>query len=146
MGLSVSAAAAIVLIGFFLVFGTIYPAIEQSQELEMEARLDWIETQDARSKADMLISGVVHEEETMVIDVVNTGGVTLKTSEIEVLMDGHYQSHKINSMAVDGINNTRLWNPGQVLTVTLEEVPSRETVRIVVVNEFGTGAYFVAGG
>ncbi len=142
MGLSVSAAAGIVMIGVILIFGTLYPAIESSTKLKNEARSEWSQWQEAKQRADMTITNVSHTDEQLNISLKNTGDTTLKVDELEVLVDGTYRSENINHTVVAGnINNTNLWNPGQNLTITLEKIEKENVQRVSVVDEFGSETY-----
>ncbi|MFO8109185.1 MAG: hypothetical protein R6U17_01485 [Thermoplasmata archaeon] len=144
MGLSVSAAAGIVLIGFILVFGSMYPALERSQELKNEARIEWLEEQDARNNADMYISKVEHNESSRSLNIIskNIGSTVLRVSEIDVLLNGLYHSEKISASYVEGVNNTNLWNPGQELNLTLLDVTLERVERVILVDEFGSRSYY----
>lgn len=141
MGLSVSAAASIVIIGVLLIFGTLYPAIETSRELKNEARSDWLQRQDAKQRSDMTVTDIDHTEERLDIDLENTGDTALKLNELEVLINGVYKSEMISNWVVDeDITETDLWNPGQSLNITLQGIED-EVRRVVVVNEFGIEVY-----
>ncbi|MFP3871892.1 MAG: hypothetical protein ACOC55_03275 [Candidatus Natronoplasma sp.] len=147
MGLSVSASAAIVLVGVVLIFGTLYPAIERAQEIEEEARNDWLEWKDQKQRAEMTISDVNYlgAENILNISLNNTGDTVLDINELEVLLDGVYCTDKVTSKIIDDqIENTDLWNPGQKLVLSLEDV-EEETNRVLVVSEFGSGTYHVEG-
>ncbi|GEM_PF-649858 len=147
MGLSVSASAAIVMIGFVLVFGTLYPAIESSQEIKNEARSQWLDWRDEKQNAEMSVDSVeyIEQDTRLNISLKNTGDTAFAISELEVLLDGVYSTDKVTGYVVDQrIENTDIWNPGQDLNLTLEEV-EEEIHRVLVVNEFGSEAYHVKG-
>lgn len=143
MGLSVSAAAGIVMIGVILIFGTLYPAIERSRELKNEARSEWIQQQDAKQRADMTITYINHTDERLNISLINTGDTSLGLNELEVLVDGVYESENIMGWIVEeDITNTNIWNPGQDLKLILQDIEEESIERVMVVDEFGSETYY----
>ncbi|MEF8873914.1 MAG: hypothetical protein V5A88_04490 [Candidatus Thermoplasmatota archaeon] len=143
MGLSVSASAAIILIGFVLVFGTLYPAIENSQDIKNEARKQWLDWKEEKQKAEMTIESLeyTNDEDRLNISLKNTGDTVLEIKELEVFLDGVYSTDKLTREVVDHhIENTDIWNPGQHLNLTLEPIEEGFD-RVLVVNEFGSEAY-----
>ncbi|MBS3817761.1 MAG: hypothetical protein KGY76_09395 [Candidatus Thermoplasmatota archaeon] len=148
MGLSVSAAAGIVLIGVILIFGTLYPAIQSSEDMKNEAKREWFDRRDKEQRSDMNVSSVNYTEsqDRVNITLENTGDTTLHIGEIEVLLNGTCSSEKISRWIVDGsITNTDLWNPGQDLKLILEDIHVKNVRRVAVVNEFGTSVYHTTG-
>ncbi len=147
MGLSVSASAGVVLVGVILIFGTLQPAVEKASEIKEEARSDWLDWKEKKEKSEMEILEINYTESKSILNITvkNNGDAPLDIREIEVLLNGTYSTHKINSTVVDNhIKNTNVLNPGQVLNITLEEVKQKIS-RIVVVNEFGSKTYYVMG-
>jgi len=141
--LSVSAAAGIVMIGVILIFGTLYPAIERSRELKNEARSEWIQQQDAKQRADMTITYINHTDERLNISLINTGDTSLGLNELEVLVDGVYESENIMGWIVEeDITNTNIWNPGQDLKLILQDIEEESIERVMVVDEFGSETYY----
>lgn len=145
MGLSVSAAAGIVIIGVILIFGTLYPAIESSRQMKNEARSEWAQRQDAEQRAAMTITSIDlnQTEERLNISLKNTGDTALNLEELEILINGVYMSEKISDWVVEEeITNTNIWNPCQHLNLTLQNIEEDSIQRVVVVDEFGSETYY----
>ncbi len=148
MGLSVSASAGIVLIGIVLIFGTLYPAVDESQRLKNEARDEWNEWENDKKRSDLRIESIQisNQEDTIDITADNIGHTVLDVTELEIIIDGIYRTQNISKYVIDGeIENTTILNPKQNITITIENI-GVEFDRIVIVNEFGEAFFYERGG
>lgn len=131
MGFSVSGATAILFIGLLLAVGIAYPVIQSAHDQRATA----IEDRDQRAldvrNTAISINQTVYDGDTesLDIEVINTGSTTLSVDRTDVLVDGVYQTEYTS--AVNESGDRDLWQPGEVLdiTVTVSEEPHR--VKIV---------------
>ena len=120
MGFSVSASTAIVFAGMFLAVGILYPAASNGFEQVQDAQVDRDDAQlDLRNTAIELADTGDGD-----INVNNIGSTALKISEVDVIVDGEYQSHDddIDDIRVaDANGDTDLWLPGERLEINVSD-------------------------
>ena len=133
MGFSVSGSAAILLVAFFVAFGTFYSAASNSMETVNEAQTsaqDDLLTQQntAIEVTNVTVAYNVSGAEQYYVNatVVNTGATGLNVGDTDFLVDGTPQTAFLDR-AVDGDSSTDVWASGQRLTanMTVSEQPER---------------------
>lgn len=133
MGFSVSGSAAILLVAFFIAFGTFYSAASNSMETVNEARSaaqDDLLTQQntAINVTDVTVAFNVSGDQQYYVNatVENTGATGLYVGDTDFLVDGDLQTSFLDR-AVDGDSSTDIWATGQRLTanMTLDAQPDR---------------------
>ncbi len=146
MGMSVSASAAIVLIGAILILSLIYPALQVSDKVVNQARQEWLNTKMKEQESSMeIINGSYNStSERLNITVKNSGSTTLHVNKVDVLINGTYRTDRINlsSSSVDENTDTNLWMAETILNLTLDDINISTPIRIKIVNEYGKCAYY----
>jgi len=114
MGLSVSAAASIILIASVVAFSTIMDAV-----FEMEGDL-----QDARVESEAMASEISGTRVSVIgvdaygsISMVNEGSVSLDPRHIWLLLNGTVVDPSMLSYEVEGIPDTRFFHPGETMVI-----------------------------
>ncbi len=109
--------------------------------MKNDAREEWLDWREEKQQAGMNITEVRYEDHELNITLTNTGDTIMDIRELEVMLNGNYSTDKIEDQVVDEeIENTNIWNPGQKLTLSLENV-DEDINRVAIVNEFGSIIY-----
>lgn len=137
MGLSVSAATAIIFIAVVLVFGALLGAWDKGQDYLLDSQRE-IESRHA----DLLntrvsIANVDQGQNT--ITIINDGSVTLDVTDVDLLIDGVLSNDKISDWTVGGVSNTFIWMPTEELVLTLSFDIKGEDIAVITGN--GVVAY-----
>ena len=132
MGFSVSASTAILFAGLFLAVGILYPAVSNGYELVQGAEVDRDDAQ-----LDMRNSAINITDLDGTINVTNEGSTALDASEIDVVVNGEYESRVNYTTEVEGDATTDLWLPGETLTIDPTDVGAGPTDRVRIVTEHG---------
>ena len=111
MGFSVSASTAIIFAGLFLAVGTLYPAVSNAHERVTDAEIERTDARLDMRNTDINITVV--DTTTPSIGVRNEGSTSLNASEIDIIVDGEYQTRGVYSPSEEG-----LWVPGETITFT----------------------------
>ena len=111
MGFSVSASTAIIFAGLFLAAGTLYPAVSNAHERVTDAEIERTDARLDMRNTDINITVV--DTTTPSIGVRNEGSTSLNASEIDIIVDGEYQTRGVYSPSEEG-----LWVPGETITFT----------------------------
>lgn len=144
MGLSVSAATAIVVAGLFISMSILYPAVSNGFERVNDARDASSEQLVDRQNTAITIASAEYNASgggTLVVNVTNNGTTALAVSETDLVVDNDYVEY---ASSVAGDAETDLWLPGETLTmeVTLETGPDR----VKVVTAYGVADAADVGG
>lgn len=130
MGFSVSASTAIIFVGLFLAFGTLYPAVSNGYERVYDAEDDHEDSQVELRNSNINIT----ELTTSTINVTNEGSTSLNASAVDIVVDGEYKDRSSYDTEVEGDADTNLWLPGETLVIdpsTVDADTSGNQVRIV---------------
>ena len=137
MGLSVSAASAILFSSFLIVFGAMFGSInlyqdkiQAAQEDNYSRALDVQGTSIAITSLDAL-NGT--------ITVSNVGSTTLDPAKLDLLINGTISTLSISLLSIDQHPGSKLWLPGEVLIMYSDA--NMIAAHIELVTEFGTVAY-----
>lgn len=136
MGFSTSAAVAIMLIGFLLAAGVLFPTVftagsETGDAFAAQAD----QTQDKLNTEIEIESSEYNEdaetgEETFDLSVTNEGTTTLDVADTDLLLNGIYiESTHYEATIVDGTDEfeSDVWYPGSALEITINEGTIDET-------------------
>ena len=136
MGLGVSGASAIILLGLLIAGVSMYSATDVAVERVSEARDDDGERLLERRNTNIAVENAtyVNATETLSTAVENTGSTTLSVSGTTILVDNSYRS--MDNATVDGASGTDLWEPGEVLRLNTSEGPSAPS-RVTITTENG---------
>ncbi|PIN70703.1 hypothetical protein COV93_00385 [Candidatus Woesearchaeota archaeon CG11_big_fil_rev_8_21_14_0_20_43_8] len=95
-------------------------------------------------ETDLTITNVVYNSSTGVttVHVLNTGSTELTINKTDIFLDGRFiprdENKTINVVPSTYIRNLRLWDPDEVLEVTINKTIQNETTHILdVVTEYG---------
>lgn len=129
MGLSVSAATAVVFLGLFIAAGSFYPAVANGAELVSDAQQDTNDRALDRQNTDITVTNATYDDvnETLVVNVTNDGSTALDLDAVDVLGDNTYL--RANA-TVEGDDSTGVWLPGEWarFEATTATAPDRTTV------------------
>jgi archaellum component FlaF (FlaF/FlaG flagellin family) len=115
MGLSVSAASAILFSSFIIVFGAMFGSINVYQDKIQSAQEDNYARALEAQATSIGISMVDAVNGT--ITVVNHGTTTVDPSKLDMLINGTIQTSSISGLSIEGHPGSNLWLPGEVLSL-----------------------------
>jgi len=132
MGFSVSATVAILFAASLIAFGMFYSAAFDTVERVTDARNDAQDDLLAQQNTAIAIDGAVYHagNDTLLIDVDNTGTTTLTVSGTDLLVDNEYRG-SFAGRDVDGDATTDLWQPGETLHYNVTVSPQPDRVKVV---------------
>jgi archaellum component FlaF (FlaF/FlaG flagellin family) len=138
MGVSVSAAAAIMFTTFVILFGVIFGAVDHFQTSVMES-------QDQHLDADRDLRGlsisIISVNDTLDnIVLCNDGQTTILLDDLDVLLDGVFLDRSNYNTTVSGISNTMIWGPTENMTISLDG--DLDGMRIKVTVKGWASAYY----
>lgn len=129
MGLSVSAATAVVFLGLFIAAGTFYPAVANGAELVSDARQETNDRALDRQNTDITVTNATYHDanSTLVVTATNDGSTALELDGVDLLANNTYRSP---AASVDGDDATGVWLPGETarFEASLNEAPARATI------------------
>ena len=136
MGFSTSGSMAILFVGVLVCLGTVYPVAETANERVTDATLERDDRAlDGRNTAiDVTNVSYDADNDTLVVNVTNTGSTTLSVDDTDLLVDGAYQDGY--TTRVDGEGGRTIWVPGERLQFELTGVTTAPD-RLKVVTEHG---------
>ncbi len=137
MGLSVSAAVAILFSAFLIMSGVYLGAIFEANQHIMDAQETDLDLQNERSCTSISIEEVDTVNDT--ITVMNEGSVELDLELIDLLIDGVYSTNLISQVSIDGVTTTSIWTPMESLTIYLSTDIESQRVKVIAGN--GVSAY-----
>jgi len=137
MGFSVSGSAAILLVAFFVAFGTFYSAASNSMETVNDARSaaqdDLLAQQNtAINVTDVTVTYNVSGDQLYYVNatVENTGATGLNVGDTDFLVDGDLQTAFLDR-AVEGDSSTDVWATGQRLTANMTVAAQPDRLKVV---------------
>jgi len=137
MGLSVSAASAILFSSFLIVFGAMFGSINMYQDKIQAAQEDNYSRALEAQATSIDIMSVDAINGTIMVK--NTGTTTLDPEKTDLLINGTVETLSISLMSIDLHPGSMLWLPGDVLIMHSDA--SMVGAHIELVTEYGTVAY-----
>jgi archaellum component FlaF (FlaF/FlaG flagellin family) len=137
MGLSVSAASAILFSSFLIVFGAMFGSINMYQDKIQSAQEDNYSRALEAQATSITISSVDAVNGT--ISVTNVGSTTLDPEKLDLLINGSIETSSISQLSIDQHSGSKLWLPGEVLVMHSDA--NIIGAHIELVTECGTVAY-----
>lgn len=137
MGFGVSGATGILLVGIVFNVGSLSAAyLSVQQNLQDAGRLQEARTLMSRN-GSLQIDNQSYDggTQTLTVNLTNTGSVTFDVTDLDLLLDGAYQTTTIASKKVEGAT-TVVWPPQTRLEVAATITPAPSSILIVT----GTGA------
>jgi len=137
---SVSAAALIITISFFVSFTMLYTTSMDSQNRVHDAVLAGEKLDKGYYDTNVSILAVIRVNAVhLLINITNNGKTTLNPYYLSILING--TPVNIDTISVGGIS-TSVWAPGETANVVVEFRGMVERVEIV--TQYGNNAYFIA--
>ncbi|HEY3419779.1 MAG TPA: hypothetical protein VGK23_04425 [Methanomassiliicoccales archaeon] len=137
MGLSVSAASAILFSSFLIVFGAMFGSINMYQDKIQAAQEDnYFRALDVQGTS-IEITSVDAPNGT--ITVSNIGSTTLDPAKLDLLINGTISTSSITQLIIDQHPGSRIWLPSESLVISSDANITGAHVELV--TEFGTVAY-----
>jgi flagellar protein FlaF len=115
MGLSVSAASAILFSAFIIVFGAMFGSINMYQDKIQAAQEDNYDRALVAQATSIVISMV--DEANGTITVVNHGTTIVDPSKLDLLINGTIETSSISGLSIEGHPGSKLWLCGEVLSL-----------------------------
>ncbi len=137
MGLSVSAASAVLFSAFIIVFGAMFGSINVYQDKIQAAQEDNYARALAAQATDIEIAMVDAVNGT--ITVVNQGTTALDPSKLDLLINGTIRTTSISNLTIEGHPGSNIWLSGEVLY--LQTDANIVGAHIELVTEGGTVAF-----
>lgn len=143
MGFSVSGSTAVLLVGLVIGVGIAYPAIMGSVETINDARQDQADRLMAQQNSGLELQNVTYDdsEDELTVSVENTGTLTFEVAATDLLVDGDYRGDADTAVEADGDSDpdAELWQPGEVVTFTVEglDLEPGDEIAVKVVAETG---------
>lgn len=138
MGFETTVVVAIFFLSAMVLGTTAYVVISASHDLVDDASYEKNEMQVKRLQTDVLIDSSTPVGSAalynLTITVSNTGSMTLKSDELNVLVDGTIQSYTFAPTATT-------WTPDGTITLTVEELSDAGSHRVKVITENGISDY-----
>lgn len=132
MGMSVSVATAIIFIAAVISAGVLIGTFDEVQTTWTDARRDSLDRDMTASHTDIAIVSIDRENGT--VEVVNKGQSTLRLGTLDVLMDGRWSNDQVISMEIAGHVDSRIWLPGDILTIQFSNDLADTKIKIVTGN------------
>jgi len=138
MGMSVSAATAIMFTTFVILFGVVFGAIDHYQSSTINAQQQNLDReQEIRDTAIGLVSVNLTTDQIVLL---NSGSSTIQLSDVDILMNGTYLQSSSYTFQVSGVTQTNLWAPGEQLVI--QSLTELEGARIKVTVNGWTSVYY----
>jgi archaellum component FlaF (FlaF/FlaG flagellin family) len=119
MGLSVSAASAVLFSSFIIVFGAMFGSINVYQDKIQAAQEDnYARALDAQATS---ITITMVDAVNGTITVVNHGTTTIDPSKLDLLINGTIKTSSISNLSIEGHPGSNIWLSGEVLYVHTDD-------------------------
>ena len=149
MGVSVSAATAILLVAALVSFGVVYSAQDSAQTSYIEAQSSMADRLNDILMTDLEINTAISVYDGPVflysnITMTNTGSTPIDLDNMRLMVNGYFRPYSYSFLGVDGYS---LWLPGEVIVLTIGlEFDVDESYRIWAVTANGVTDLLVYGG
>lgn len=138
MGMSVSIATAIIFIASLISFASIIGTLDGAQDALTEAHRMSSEREVDALHTSIAITSIDRQNGT--IQVMNSGEVTLSLNDIDILINGTLSNDRVSSMTVEGHDGSRIWLPGEVLSIGIDGELEGAAIKIATAN--GASVYY----
>lgn len=138
MGLSVSAASAVLFTAFVIIFGVVFEAVDHSQQAYSESMDKNQQLMVEKKGTSFTVDSVDEANDT--ITLLNSGSIVLNPSALNVMVDGVIVDRQITQMEVNGHAGSKIWAPHESLTITLSCELDDARIKITAGN--GISAYY----
>jgi archaellum component FlaF (FlaF/FlaG flagellin family) len=115
MGLSVSAASAILFTTFVILFGIVFGSFDHFQDSLMNSQDQ--QTERYEQMMDTSITIVVVDDTNDTMTLVNDGQAVIDLTDVNLLVNGDLVDRSLLNISVQGHTESRIWVPGESLVV-----------------------------
>jgi archaellum component FlaF (FlaF/FlaG flagellin family) len=115
MGLSVSAASAILFTTFVILFGIVFGSFDHFQDSLVNSQNEQTERYEQMMDTSITIVMVDDANDTMTI--VNDGEAVVDLNEVMLLINGALVDRSVLNITVIGHESSKIWAPGESLLV-----------------------------
>ena len=149
MGVSVSAATAILLVAAMMSFGMVYSAQDSAQTSYIEAQSSMADRLNDILMTDLEINTAISVYDGPVfqysrITMTNTGSTPIDMDNMRLMVNGEFRSYIYSFLGGGGYS---LWLPGEVIVLTIgQEFFVDESYRIWAITANGVTDVLVYGG
>lgn len=140
MGMSVSAASAIMFTTFVILFGVVFGAIDHFQSSVINAQQQNLDRE--QQIRDMSIDIVSVNATSGLIVLLNNGSTTILLDDVDLLLNGTFIETSSYTTQVDGHANTNMWAPQETLTMQMTADLTGMRIMVTVngwATDFATG-------
>ena len=137
MGLSVSAASAVLFAAFVIIFGVVFQAVDHAQQTYARSVDRSYQLMAEKKGTSFSVAEVDEGNDT--ITLLNSGSIVLSPSALNVMVDGVMVDRQITRMEVNGHSGSKIWAPGESLTIFLSSQVDGARIKITAGN--GISAY-----
>jgi flagellar protein FlaF len=137
MGFGVSGSYAVVFLAVLVSLGTVYGVLSNTTEQVTNALDDELTRADETGRTVINITSADYRNNTLQLEVENTGDTALSVSDTDLLVDGEYVLEENRTSAVSGNGDTDGWARGQTLALSVD-LPTPDRVKVV--TEHGVAA------
>ena len=138
MGFETTVVVAIFFLSAMVLGTASYVVISTSEDLVDDASYEQNEMQIKRLQTDILIDGSTPVGSAasydLTVNISNTGSETLRSDELDILIDGTIQSYTFSP-------TTTTWTPDEIKTLTVADLSGSGSHRIKVITENGISDY-----
>lgn len=138
MGFETTVVVAIFFLSAMILGTTSYVVISASEDIVDDASYEKNEMQIKRLQTDILISDSTPvgsaASYNLTVSISNTGSETLRSDELDILIDGTIQSYTF-------LPTTITWTPDEIKTLIVTGLSGADPHRVKVVTENGVSDY-----
>ena len=106
MGFGVSGSYVVVFLAVLVSLGTVYGVLSNTTERVTDALDDELTRADETGRTDINITSADYRNDTLQLEIENTGDTALSVSDTDLLVDGEYVLEKNRTSAVSGNGDT----------------------------------------
>lgn len=138
MGMSVSAASAIVFISFCVIFGVVFGALHQYTDHLIDSQDRTFDRYVDQRDSKISILNIDTANDT--IEMLNQGSVALDTGDTDLLLNGTLINANITGIEIVGHPESSIWAPNDHLLIHLDR--EVDGARLKAIAGTGATAYY----
>jgi archaellum component FlaF (FlaF/FlaG flagellin family) len=115
MGLSVSAASAILFTTFVILFGIVFGSFDHFQDSLINSQNEQTERYERMMETSISIVEVDDTNDT--VTLVNDGEAAIDLDDVDILVNGVLADLNLITLTVQGHPGSKLWAPGEQMTI-----------------------------
>jgi archaellum component FlaF (FlaF/FlaG flagellin family) len=115
MGLSVSAASAILFTTFVILFGIVFGSFDHFQDSLINSQNE--QTERYERMMDTSISIIEVDDANDTVTLVNDGEAAIDLDDVDILVNGALADQTLITLTVQGHPGSKLWAPGEQMVI-----------------------------